>query len=101
MIYGIDSVLGGQDFYDENGYVGHSVESITGNGQDFYDKNGNFVGYTVDSLVGNGQNFYGADGSRSFSVDSVLGSGQDIFGDRQGFTVDSPFGGTDVFVNDD
>ena len=105
VIRGVDSIFGGQDFYDdEKGYVGSSFDSVIGNGQDFYDADGNYMGFSVDSVLGNGQNFYGADGKTAYSVDSAIGNGQDIYGSdgMSGFSVDSPFGGgTDYYLDND
>ena len=97
-IYGIQSALGGQDFYDDSGgYVGSSVPGILG-GEDYYWANGE-TGFTVDSVI-NGQDYYGSDGSRVSSVDSVVGYGQDFYGDVSGFSVDSVFGGSDIFIDE-
>ena len=95
-IYSVDSVLGGRDFYDENGNrVGYSVPGI-GGGEDFYWENRE-TGYSVDSVTGNGQDYYGSDGTRAYTVDSVFG-GQTIHGDVSGFSLDSPFGSSDLFT---
>ena len=51
------------------------IESIFG-GQGFYDEGGNFVGYSVPG-IGAGEDFYGVDGKTGYSVDSVIGNGQD------------------------
>ena len=98
-IYGVESIFGGSDFYDENGnHVGYSVPGI-GGGEDYFWDNGE-TGYTVDSVIGNGQNYYGSEGTRAYSIDSVLG-GQTIHGDVNGFSVDSPFGGgLDIFIDE-
>ena len=97
-IYGVNSILGGQDFYDENGnHVGYSVPGI-GGGEDFFWDNGE-TGYTVDSVIGNGQNYYGSDGTRAYTVDSVF-DGQTIHGDISGFSVNSPLGGTDAYLKE-
>lgn len=98
-IYGFDSAFGGQDFYDDNGsYVGSTVPGI-GGGEDFYGADGSF-GYSVDSALGNGQDIYFSDGRTAHTIDSVLG-GQDIFGDVNGFSVNSPFGGSNIILDDD
>lgn len=98
-IYGIDSALGGQDFYDDDGnYVGSSVPGI-GGGEDYYGADGT-TGYSVDSVFGNGQDIYFSNGKTAHTVDSVLG-GQNIYGDVNGFSVNSPFGGTSIILDDD
>lgn len=58
----------------------YSVESVFG-GQDFYDENGNFIGYSVPGIAG-GEDFFFTNG-------------------ESGYSVDSPFGGTDVIIDDD
>lgn len=96
--YGVDSVFGGKDYYDEHGrLVGHSVPGV-GGGEDFYGVNGE-TGYSVDSALG-GQDYYGSNGERAYSVRGLFG-GKDIHGDVSGFTVDSPFGGSNIFIDDD
>ena len=55
--------------------------------------------YSVPSVFG-GEDFYGSDGSRAYSVRNPLG-GEDIHGDISGFTIDSPFDGSDFFMDDD
>lgn len=96
--YSVKSILGGSDFYDENGrFVGHSVPGI-GGGEDFFVVNGE-TGYSIDSVFG-GQDFYGSNGTRAYSVRNPLG-GEDIHGDISGYTIDSPFGGgSDIFLDD-
>jgi len=98
-IYGIESIFGGSDFYDENGnHVGYSVPGI-GGGEDYYWDNGE-TGYTVDSIIGNGQDYYGSDGMRAYSIDSMFG-GRTIHGDVSGFSMSSSFdGGSDIFVDE-
>ncbi len=99
-IHGVESIFGGQDFYDDHGnLVGYSVDSVLGNGQNFYTPDGKHVGYSVDSAFG-GRDYYGPNGSRSYSVPSVLG-GEDIYGDISGYSVDSPFGGSGIFLDED
>lgn len=98
-IYSVESILGGSDYYDENGnHVGYSIPGI-GGGQDFFFDNGE-TGYTVDSIIGNGEDFYGSDGKRAYTVDSPFG-GQTIHGDISGFSVDSLCSGSDIFVDED
>ena len=53
--------------------------------------------FRSDSAI-NGQDYYGSDGTRAHSVDGLFG-GQDIYGDGSGFSVDSPFGGSEIFIN--
>ena len=54
-IYSVDSILGGRDFYDENGnHVGYSVPGI-GGGEDFYWDNGENDEWTATVTV---DNFY-------------------------------------------
>ena len=56
-IYSVQSILGGQDFYDDNGqFVGYSVPGI-GSGEDYYYSNGE-TGYTVDSVSLNKEKNY-------------------------------------------
>ena len=96
--YGIQSAFGGQDFYDDSGsYVGSSVPGI-GGGEDYFWANGE-TGHTVDSAI-SGQDYYGSNGSRVSSVDSVFGNGQNFFGDSSGYSVDSVFGGSDIFIDE-
>ena len=96
-IYSVKSILGGSDFYDENGQlIGYSVPGI-GGGEDFYGVNGE-TGYSVDSVLG-GQDLYGSDGQRAYTVPGVLG-GMDIHGDVNGFTIDNPLGGDDIILDD-
>ena len=96
-IYSVKSVLGGSDFYDENGrHIGYSVPGI-GGGEDFYGVNGE-TGYSVGSVLG-GQDFYGSDGQRAYTVPGVLG-GMDIHGDVNGFTIDNPLGGDGIILDD-
>ena len=97
-IYSVESIFGGQDFYDENGkHVGYSVPGI-GGGEDYFWDNGE-TGYSVDAVIGNGQDYYGSDGTRAYSVDSPLG-GQTILGDILGVGTDSAFGRTDIFLDE-
>lgn len=98
-IYGVDSAFGGQDFFDDSGnYVGSSAPGI-GGGEDYFGADGT-TGYSVDSALGNGKDFYFSDGRTAHTVDSILG-GQNIYGDVNGFSVNSPFGGSDIILDDD
>ena len=98
-LYSIEGVFGGTDYYDENGeHVGYSVPGVLG-GEDYRWDNGE-TGYSVDSVF-SGQNYHGSDGTEVWTVDSITGCGQDIYGDVQGHSVVSPFGGTDFFLDDD
>ena len=98
-IYGIESVFGGQDFYDENGnHVGYSVPGI-GGGEDYFWDNGE-TGYTVDSIIGNGQDYYGSNGTNAYSIDSIFG-GQTIHGDVTGYSTNELFSGTSIFIEDE
>ena len=98
-IYSIKSALGGSDFYDEDGnHIGYSVPGI-GGGEDYFWDNGG-TGYTIDSIIGNGQDYYGSDGTRAYTIDSIFG-GKTIHGDVNGFSMESPFGGTDAFIDGD
>ena len=95
-IYRVESILSGSNFYDEEGnHIGYSVLGI-GGGEDYFFNDGE-TGYTVGSVI-NGQDYYGSDGTRVHSVDGLFG-GQNIYGDVSGFSVDSPFGGSYIFVN--
>lgn len=88
----IDSAFGGVDFYDESGQlIGFSVPGI-GGGEDFYGVNGE-TAYSVP-VIGGGEDIYVSDGKKAYTVDGLFG-GKDIYGDVSGFSVDSPFGGTD------
>ena len=93
-IYGIRSVFGGTDYYDEYGMVGYSIPGI-GGGEDYYGVDGE-TGYSVPSAYG--MDCYGPRGRRVYSVPSLL-SGQDICGDVSGYTVEAPFG-EDVCLDD-
>lgn len=97
-IYGVDSIFGnGQTFYDESGnYVGSSIPGV-GGGEDFYFVNGE-TGFTVPG-IGGGADYYGSDGKTAYTVNSLLG-GKDIYGDVNGFSVDSPFGGSEIILNE-
>ena len=91
----IDSILGGADFYDENGQlIGYSVPGI-GGGEDYYGINGE-TAYSVPGVCG-GEDIYGPNGKVAYTVDGLLG-GKDIYGDVTGFSIESPFGGSDIFV---
>ena len=97
-IHSIKSSFGGSDFYDENGnHVGYSVPGI-GGGEDFFWDNGE-TGYSVDSVIGNGQNYYSSDGTRAYTVDAAFG-GQTMHGDGSGCSSSSPFGGSDIFIDE-
>ena len=97
-INGFESIFGGSDFYDENGnYVGSSVPGI-GGGEDFYFANGE-TGYTVPG-IGGGEDYFGSNGKTAYTADGLFG-GKDIYGDVNGLSVDSPLGGSDIFINDD
>ena len=97
-IYHVQGVLGGSTFYDENSnYLGFSLPGI-GGGEDFFFDTGE-TGYTVDSII-SGQDYYGSDGKQAHTIESVLG-GEGIYGDIAGFRGDSPFGSSDIFINDD
>lgn len=97
-IYRVESILGGSNFYDEDGnHIGYSVPGI-GGGEDYFFNNGE-TGYTVDSVI-NGQDYYGSDGIRTHSVDGLFG-GQNIFGDISGFSIDSPLDGGKIYMEGD
>ena len=98
-LYKIDGFFGGSDIYDENGnLVGFSVPGII-DGEDFYWNDGR-TGFTVDSIFDTGQNYYGSDGTIVYSDNSIFG-GQIIHGDISGYSIDSPFGGSDIYLEGD
>ncbi len=97
-IYGVENVFGGSDYFEENGQlIGSSVPGIC-SGEDFYGTDGT-TAYSVDSVFGNGQDIYFSNGKVAHTVDGVFG-GKNICGDMNGFSVDLPFGGTDILVDD-
>ena len=93
----IESVFGGADFYDENGqFIGHFIPDI-GGGKDFYDVNGE-TAYSVPGICG-GEDIYSSDGKTAYTVDGLFG-GKEIRGDVSGFSIDSPLGGADIFIDE-
>ena len=83
-------------WYDENGeFIGYSVPGI-GGGKDYYGKDGEY-GYSVDSAFG-GSDYYGSNGEMAYSVDSPFG-GETIYGEYSGIEIDSPLGGSDIFLD--
>ena len=97
-IFRIDSAFGGADFYDESGkLIGYSVPGI-GGGEDFFGVNGE-TAYSVPGILG-GEDIFSSDGRIAHTVDGLFG-GKSIYGDISGFSVDSPFGGTDIDLDDE
>ena len=65
----MDSIISGEDFYDENGTMkGFSTEGILG-GHDYFDASGKRVGWSVDSVFG-GENIHMDDGTFGHSDSS-------------------------------
>ena len=72
LVYTVDSIISGEDFYDSRGKpAGYSMDGILG-GHDYFDAGGKRVGWSTDSLFG---------GENIRLDDDPFGSGsQDDFG---------------------
>lgn len=65
-IYSVESILGGSNFYDENGQlVGYSVPGICG-GEDFYGVNGE-TGFSAPG-IGGCEDYFGSDGKTAYII---------------------------------
>ena len=75
------------------------MDGVEGTRFNVWAPNAHYVSLIVPG-IGGGEDIYASNGKTAYTVVGLFG-GKDIYGDVKGYSIESPFGGTDAFIDSD